>query len=83
MASSPTMTAASRTASAACTDCSDGPTRFCFRSIASAIRAQDVVKQLCRRWQKPYVPVRRSGLGAYRAALETVATTAPDQEIAP
>ncbi|MDR3437900.1 DUF2325 domain-containing protein [Telmatospirillum sp.] len=35
--------------------------------------AQDAVKQLCRRWQKPFVPVRRSGLGAYLAALETVA----------
>lgn len=34
--------------------------------------AQDAVKQLCQRWQKPFVPVRRSGLAAYLAALETV-----------
>lgn len=35
--------------------------------------AQNAVKQLCRQWQKPFVPVRRSGLAAYLAALETVA----------
>lgn len=39
--------------------------------------AQDAVKQLCRRWQKPYIPVRRSGLGAYLAALESVARAVP------
>lgn len=35
--------------------------------------AQDAVKQLCRRWDKPFVPVRRSGLGAYWRALSTLA----------
>ncbi len=38
--------------------------------------AQDTVKQLCHKWQKPFVPVRRSGLGAYFAALEAVVTEA-------
>jgi hypothetical protein len=44
--------------------------------------AQDEVKQLCRRWQKPFVPVRRSGLGAYILALEVVAA-AVDTDTAP
>lgn len=42
--------------------------------------AQDTVKQLCRRWSKPYVPVRRSGLGAYLLALtELAAAEAPSE----
>ncbi|PKU25479.1 DUF2325 domain-containing protein [Telmatospirillum siberiense] len=39
--------------------------------------AQNAVKQLCRQWQKPFVPVRRSGLAAYLAALETVVVDGP------
>lgn len=35
--------------------------------------AHDEVKRLCRRWEKPFVPVRRSGLGAFIRALGTVA----------
>jgi hypothetical protein len=35
--------------------------------------AHDEVKRLCRRWDKPFVPVRRSGLGAFIRALSTVA----------
>lgn len=38
--------------------------------------AQDAVKQMCRRWQKPFIPVRRSGLGGYLSALAAVADTA-------
>jgi len=38
--------------------------------------AQDEVKKLCRRWDKPFVPVRRSGFAAFLVALETVATVA-------
>ncbi len=34
--------------------------------------AQDQLKRLCKRWEKPFVPVRRSGLGAFMRALETV-----------
>jgi hypothetical protein len=34
--------------------------------------AHDEVKRLCRRWEKPFVPVRRSGLGAFIRALNTV-----------
>jgi len=30
------------------------------------------VKRLCRRWNKPYVPMRRSGIGAFTEALATV-----------
>lgn len=37
--------------------------------------AHDEVKRLCRRWEKPFVPVRRSGLGAFIRALSTVAET--------
>lgn len=37
-------------------------------------RAHDEVKQLCRRWDKPLVLLRRTGLGAFIRALETVAT---------
>lgn len=35
--------------------------------------AQDEVKRMCRRWDKAFVPVRRSGLAAYIAALESLA----------
>jgi hypothetical protein len=41
--------------------------------------AHDEVKRLCRRWEKPFVPVRRSGLGAFLRALETVAESAPQR----
>lgn len=34
--------------------------------------AHDQLKRLCKRWEKPFVPVRRSGLGAFMRALETV-----------
>jgi energy-converting hydrogenase A subunit M len=34
--------------------------------------AHDQLKRLCKRWSKPFVPVRRSGLGAFLRALETV-----------
>jgi len=34
--------------------------------------AHDQLKRLCKRWEKPFVPVRRSGLGAFLRALETV-----------
>ena len=30
------------------------------------------VKRLCRRWNKPYVPMRRSGIGAFTDALAAV-----------
>jgi hypothetical protein len=33
--------------------------------------AQDKAKQLCRRWQKRFVPVRRSGCSAFLAALSS------------
>lgn len=36
--------------------------------------AHDEVKRLCRRWEKPYLPLRRSGLGAVMRALETLST---------
>jgi hypothetical protein len=39
--------------------------------------AQDTIKRLCRRWQKPFVPVRRSGLASYLAALASLAAAAP------
>lgn len=42
--------------------------------------AQTRVKQLCRQWRKPFVPVRRSGLAAYLAALETVAADQRPEE---
>jgi len=35
--------------------------------------AQDELKKLCRRWEKPFVPVRRSGLAAFLTALGTAA----------
>lgn len=38
--------------------------------------AHDEVKRLCRRWEKPYVPLRRSGLGAVMRALEVIGTIA-------
>ena len=31
------------------------------------------VKRLCRRWNKPYLPIRRSGLSALARALENYA----------
>jgi len=31
------------------------------------------VKSLCRRWGKPYVPMRRSGIGAFTEALAVYA----------
>lgn len=34
--------------------------------------AHDEVKKLCRRWDKPFVPVRRSGIGAFLHALQHV-----------
>lgn len=34
--------------------------------------AHDHVKRLCKRWEKPFVPVVRSGLGAFMRALETL-----------
>lgn len=34
--------------------------------------AHDQLKRLCKRWEKPFVPVRRSGLGAFMRALETL-----------
>jgi len=40
--------------------------------------AQDELKKLCRRWEKPYVPVRRSGLAAFQVALDTAASAVPD-----
>ncbi|OAN53189.1 hypothetical protein A6A04_14650 [Paramagnetospirillum marisnigri] len=42
--------------------------------------AHDEVKRLCRRWEKPFVPVRHSGLGAFLKALASVA--APEGGIA-
>lgn len=42
--------------------------------------AHDEVKRLCRRWEKPFVPVRRSGLGAFLRALSSVADTAPQRD---
>ena len=35
--------------------------------------AQSEVKRLCRRWKKPFVPVRRSGIGSFIEALESAA----------
>lgn len=34
--------------------------------------AHDQLKRMCKRWEKPFVPVRRSGLGAFMRALESV-----------
>jgi len=31
------------------------------------------IKRLCRRWNKPYLPIRRSGLSALTRALESYA----------
>jgi len=39
--------------------------------------AHDQLKKLCRRWSKPFVPVRRSGLGAFIAALDTLSSAPP------
>jgi hypothetical protein len=38
-------------------------------------QAHDEVKDLCRRWAKPLVPLRRTGLGAFIRALKTVAAS--------
>ncbi|MDO8607409.1 MAG: DUF2325 domain-containing protein [Phaeospirillum sp.] len=35
--------------------------------------AHDEVKRLCRRWEKPFVPIRHSGMGAFIRALASVA----------
>jgi hypothetical protein len=35
--------------------------------------AQNKVKSLCRRYDKPFVPLRRSGMEAYIEALESLA----------
>jgi hypothetical protein len=35
--------------------------------------AHDEVKRLCRRWEKPFVPLRHSGLGAFIRALSSIA----------
>jgi hypothetical protein len=43
-------------------------------------RAQDEIKQLCRRWDKTLVPLRRTGLGAFIRALEVVAMKEPEGE---
>ncbi len=37
--------------------------------------AHDQLKRLCRRWDKPFVPVRRSGMGAFMRALEAIPAT--------
>jgi hypothetical protein len=34
--------------------------------------AQSMVKQLCRQWEKPYLPLRSSGSGAYAKALQSL-----------
>lgn len=34
--------------------------------------AHDEVKRLCRRWEKPFVPVRHSGMGAFLRALSSL-----------
>lgn len=36
--------------------------------------AHDQLKRLCKRMEKPFVPVRRSGLGAFMRALEQMGT---------
>ena len=33
--------------------------------------AQTEVKRLCRRWEKPYLPIRRHGVSAFALALES------------
>ncbi|HVI50489.1 MAG TPA: DUF2325 domain-containing protein [Candidatus Sulfotelmatobacter sp.] len=38
--------------------------------------AHDHLKRLCKRWEKPFVPVRRSGVGAFLRALEAVGVEA-------
>jgi hypothetical protein len=35
--------------------------------------AQATVKRLCRRWEKPFLAVRRSGCGAFLQALRSAA----------
>ncbi|SEH44121.1 DUF2325 domain-containing protein [Magnetospirillum fulvum] len=39
--------------------------------------AHDRLKKLCRQWSKPFVPVRRSGLGAFIAALDSLSQATP------
>ena len=35
------------------------------------------IKSLCRRWDKPYLPLRRSGLSALAGALENYVKSSP------
>lgn len=44
--------------------------------------AHDKLKILCRRWEKPFVPVRCSGLGAFMRALDTVGKPQDAAELA-
>lgn len=39
--------------------------------------AHDKLKNLCKRWEKPFVPVRRSGLGAFMQALDAMSRPEP------
>lgn len=39
--------------------------------------AHDRLKKLCRQWSKPFVPVRRTGLGAFIAALDSLSQATP------
>jgi hypothetical protein len=43
--------------------------------------AHDQLKRLCKRWEKPFVPVRRSGLGAFMHALKAVSATASSEAV--
>lgn len=45
--------------------------------------AHDQLKRLCKRWEKPFVPVRRSGLGAFMRALAQVGEGSYDPSISP
>lgn len=38
--------------------------------------AQSKVKKLCRQWNKPFVPLRKSGMEAYIEALQSLAPAA-------
>jgi hypothetical protein len=42
--------------------------------------AHDQLKRLCKRWEKPFVPVRRSGLGAFVHALDKVGRSGRDDQ---
>ena len=39
--------------------------------------AQGRLKRLCRRWDKPFLPLRRSGLSAFAETLESYAARPP------